>query len=71
MNQLVAAAQPTIQGWLEQIQVMLAAAGSLEEFQEMLLAAYPDLSTDGLQSQLADAFTALNLRGRDDIEEGR
>jgi phage gp29-like protein len=70
VNQLVTATAPTLRAWLDKIGIMLDAAESLEEFQEMLLAAYPDLDASGLETQLADAFTALSLRGRNDIETG-
>ncbi|MDR1889041.1 MAG: DUF935 domain-containing protein [Zoogloeaceae bacterium] len=69
--QLVTTTAPTMRAWLEQIEAMLDAAGSLEEFRAMLGAAYPDLSAAGMATPLADAFAALYLRGRDDILEGR
>jgi phage gp29-like protein len=60
---------PAIDGWLETIKAMLAAAGSLEEFRNMLLAAYPKLDDTALVSTMTAAFTAMELRGRADIED--
>ncbi|MDR1461885.1 MAG: DUF935 domain-containing protein [Azoarcus sp.] len=61
---LMRAASPNIESMLESISAMLNAAGSLEEFREMLLAAYPKLDDTALVTTLANAFAAVNLRGR-------
>ncbi|MDR1423479.1 MAG: DUF935 domain-containing protein [Azoarcus sp.] len=57
--------------WIKQIEAMLEAAGSLEEFRAMLLAAYVRLPADPLADTLATAALALDLRGRSDVEDGR
>jgi phage gp29-like protein len=57
-----------LQRWLDTIEVMMNAAGSMEEFQTMLLAAYPKLDDTRLIETLSTAFTALDLAGRADVE---
>jgi phage gp29-like protein len=64
---LEAAAQPAIAAWLARIEAMLAAAGSLEEAREMLLAAFPDLDTAPLAEVLGQAMTAAHLAGRVEV----
>tara|TARA_R100000049_G_C1887155_1_gene41523 strand:- start:323 stop:502 length:180 start_codon:yes stop_codon:yes gene_type:complete len=54
---------------IERIELMLAAASSLEEAREMILAAWPDLSTDGLVEVLAEAFLAAHAGGRALVED--
>ncbi len=61
---LEAAAQPAIAGWLARIEAILAAAGSLEEAREMLLAAFPDVDAGPLAEVLGQAMTAAHLAGR-------
>ena len=46
---------------------MLDEAGSLEEFQAMVLAAWPKLSEKALQEVMSTAFAALDLKGRADV----
>ncbi|MDC8804226.1 DUF935 domain-containing protein [Halomonas pacifica] len=62
-------AQPQVAAWLATIEEMLASAGSLEEFREMLLAAYDELPTEGMADALGDALEAAQAAGRFDIEE--
>lgn len=57
-----------IAGWLQQIEVMLEKAGSLEEFREMLLSAYGDLPEGELAQVLAASMTAAQAAGRFDVE---
>jgi phage gp29-like protein len=66
-ERLQADASPQIGQWLDAIEAMLGGAGSLEEFREMLLAAYPSLGDDPLVETLADGFAALELRGISDV----
>ena len=68
--QLSREAQPHIDRWLARIEAMLEAAGSLEEFKAMLLAAYPTLEGAELTETLAAALTALDLRGRAEVAGG-
>jgi phage gp29-like protein len=60
---------PAMESWLETIEAMLNAASSLEEFREMLLAAYPDLATDKVVEAMTQAFIAIDLTGRLEVEE--
>lgn len=57
-------AQPHIDAMLDQIRAMLAAAGSLEEFQATLAGAYPDLDAAPLAATLSEAALAADLAGR-------
>ncbi|MDR1646825.1 MAG: DUF935 domain-containing protein [Zoogloeaceae bacterium] len=62
---------PLVEGWLTQIEAMLEAADSLEEFREMLLAAYPKLDSTDMAKTLTAAMTAMTLAGKADVEEGK
>ncbi|MFN4089979.1 MAG: DUF935 domain-containing protein [Alphaproteobacteria bacterium] len=62
-------AEGPVGGWIERIEAMLAAAGSLEEFREMLLAAYPALDGAALTERLAEGLLAAHLAGRVAVEE--
>lgn len=63
-NQLATESQPHVDVWLEQISAMLAKADTLEEFTQMLLEAYPQLSGTALTDAMTQAFAAANLTGR-------
>lgn len=63
-DRLASEAAPEIEAMLVQIETMLARASDLDEAREMLLAAYPNLPTDGLTRVLAGAFAATALGGR-------
>jgi phage gp29-like protein len=52
---------------LETIEAMLQSASSLEEFREMLLAAWPDLDTEKMVESMTRAFMALDLAGRAEV----
>ena len=67
-DRLAAEAAPAMEVMLEQIEVMLATAGSLEEFAEMLRAGIPDLDASMLARVLADAMTAAHAGGRAAVE---
>ncbi|MEO1974798.1 MAG: DUF935 domain-containing protein [Paracoccaceae bacterium] len=68
-DRLAREAAPEIEMMLEQIEVMLETAGSLEEAREMLMTAWPDLATDGLVAVMTDAFFAAHAGGRALIED--
>jgi len=55
---------------LDQIRVMLDQAEDLEQFKEMLLAAYGDLDSARLAEALGQAMTAAHLAGRYDLAKG-
>lgn len=59
---------PAVADWLERIEAMLQQAGSLEEFREMLLAAWGDLPEEQLADALGEAMTAAEAAGRFDVE---
>ncbi|MDR2208847.1 MAG: DUF935 domain-containing protein [Azoarcus sp.] len=61
---------PVIDDWLKTINVMLESAGSLDEFREMLLSAFPKLDASVMVETLATAFAAADLRGRSDVMDG-
>ncbi len=63
-NQLATEAQPAIDAWLAQIVAMLEKAASLEEFAQMLIEAYPQLSSSELTDAVTQALAAANLSGR-------
>jgi phage gp29-like protein len=71
VDRLAAQTAPMIENWLGTIEAMLEAAGSLEEFREMLLKAYPKLDTQSLADTLASAMTAMTLAGKSDVEDGK
>ena len=66
---LEAEAAPHVGQWVDRLQAMLDAAGSLEELREMILAAFADLPSAGLAGVLAQAEVAAHAAGRYDIEQ--
>lgn len=62
-------AQPGVAAWLERIEAMMTAAGSLEEFREMLLAAMPELPSEAVAEPLALALQAAAAAGASDVED--
>jgi phage gp29-like protein len=62
-------AAPAIDRWLAAIEAMLENAATLEEFRAMLLAAWPELETDALTAAMSQAFVALDLRGRAEVDD--
>lgn len=68
-NQLATEAQPTVDAMLGQITTMLEKATSLEEFAEMLLAAYPQLEGEDLTKTISQAIAAAQLKGRLDVSQ--
>jgi phage gp29-like protein len=68
-DRLIGDTAPEIEAWLETIEAMLDAATSLEEFREMLLAAWPELPTDKLEEAMTEASIAMDLRGQAEVRE--
>lgn len=62
-DRLAQDARPLIGAMVDRIEAMVAAAGSLEELREMLLAGFPDLSSDELAALFGQAFLAAHLGG--------
>lgn len=67
-DQLEERATGEIAALLETVEEMLSAANSLSEFQEMLLAAYPDLDTSHLTEIIAEGLLAGHALGRAALE---
>ena len=59
---------PAMAGMIDQIEIMLQAAGSLEEFQAMLLAGFPKVDSSALAQAIALGLIAADLSGRVDVE---
>lgn len=68
---LAARAEAKVAAWRDDIEAMLAAAGSLEEFREQLLARYEHLPADELVTVMASALSAIHLAGRSEVQDGR
>lgn len=68
-DRLAGAADPPMAAMLDRIEAMLAAADSLEEFREMLLAGFPDLDTRQLAAAMAAALSVAQAGGRAALEE--
>lgn len=68
-ERLAADAAPAMEGMLARIEAMLAAAGSLEEFREMVLEGFPDVDADELARVMGEAFVATHMAGRAAVEE--
>lgn len=66
-GRLLTEGAPGVEAMLKQIEAMLAAAGSLEEFRTMLFAAYPELDAGPLANVIAQAMTIANATGRADV----
>lgn len=63
-DRMTVEAQPAVGVMIGQIEVMLAAAGSLGEFREMLLAGFPKLDATALADALARGMLAADASGR-------
>ncbi len=68
-DQLDRQTRPAIEGLVDQIKAELAAATSLEDFQERLLRRYAHLDTGELADTLALAFSLAELQGRLEVKE--
>lgn len=69
VDRLADEARVPVEAMLVRIETILDAAGSLDEAREMLLAAFPEVSTEELTSTLADALLAAHAGGRALVEE--
>lgn len=67
-DRLAIEAQPEVTRMLGQVEAMLAAAGSLEEFREMLLAGFAQIDASGLAARLGEAMIAAHAAGRAALE---
>lgn len=67
--QLEQTAQPAVADMLATIEAMLAAAGSLDEFRTMLLAAFPKVDSRTFAIALAQGMIAAQAAGRIAVEE--
>jgi phage gp29-like protein len=63
-DRLATEAAPAMGAMLAKIEAMLEAAGSLEEFREMVLTVYPDLDVTELAGVMAEAMMAGHAGGR-------
>lgn len=68
-ERLQSEAAPAIAGMIGQIEAMLSAAGSLEEFRAMLLEAFPKVSSSQLTAMMAAGFMAAEAAGRVALED--
>ena len=69
-DRLVVEAAPAMEIMLDQIEAMIAAAGSLGELREMLAAGLPDLDIGALSAVIAEAMLAAHAGGRAMLEDG-
>lgn len=63
-DRLAIEAEPAMADIMAQIEAMLAASSSFEEFREMLLAGFPKLDASALAEKVAQGMIAANLAGR-------
>lgn len=68
-DQMMTEAAPAMSAMVEQIEAMLAAAGSLEEFRDMLMNGFSGIGGDGLADVLAQGLLAAWGAGRIDVAE--
>lgn len=68
-DRLAGETAPAMGRMLAQIEAMLAAAGSLEEFRVMLLEAYPELDAEAFAGKLGEGLLAAHLGGRASAED--
>lgn len=62
-DKLTAETQPMVDDWLESIELMLDKAESLDEFKEMILAAYSSLDNEAMAKKIAEGLTVSELAG--------
>jgi phage gp29-like protein len=67
-DKLAEAAAPAVEKMLTQLEAMIEAATSLEEFREMLLSAFPKVDSGPLAKIMAQAMTVAEGTGRIDVE---
>uniref|UniRef100_A4WS36 DUF935 domain-containing protein n=1 Tax=Cereibacter sphaeroides (strain ATCC 17025 / ATH 2.4.3) TaxID=349102 RepID=A4WS36_CERS5 len=68
-DRLAADAAPAMGAMIERVETMLAAAGSLAEFREMLLAGFPGIDAGDLATLMAQAMMAAHAGGRAAAED--
>lgn len=56
-----------IQKWLDPVEQILAAGGTLEEVRERIAKAFPDMETETLGLLIAKAMATADLAGRDEV----
>jgi phage gp29-like protein len=69
--QLSKVAGPAVGDMIETIEAMLHAAGSLDEFSEMLRGIFPNIDIENLTRIMTDAIAAAEAAGRALVEEDR
>lgn len=69
-DQLADEAAPPIDAMIAQVELMLTAAGSMDEFREMVLAGYPHVNAADLARVMSSAMTTALLAGRAEILDG-
>lgn len=68
-DQMESQLAPQVGEMMAAIEAMLTAAGSLEEFREMLLAGFPGIDADAFAEEFAQALIAAHAAGREATEE--
>jgi phage gp29-like protein len=64
IERLAREAQPHFGAMIEQLEIMMSAAQSMEELREMFFTAYPKLDMTDFGNAVADAMLAADLGGR-------
>ena len=64
LDRLADEATPAMRALIEQLEAMFAAAGSMEELREMMLAGFPDLDARELDTVLAGGIASALAAGR-------
>ncbi|KAF1009070.1 MAG: hypothetical protein GAK28_00703 [Luteibacter sp.] len=67
VNQLATAVSPALDGWLEQIRAAAAAATSLAELRDQLMALVPDMTLEDYTQAMREGLAAAALAGRYEI----
>lgn len=67
-QRLAETAQPAIAAWLEEIEAMLETANSMEEFKEMLMAAYDNLPEEQFAAAMSAGLEAASAAAWYDVE---
>lgn len=71
IKRLTREAQPHFGAMIEQLEIMLGAADSMDELRELFFTAYPDLDMKDFGNAIADAMLAADAGGRVLLEEER
>lgn len=69
-DRLAIEAAPAVGDMINQIEAMLEASGSFDEFRAMLMASFPKLDANRFATTLAQAMTIANLTGRLEVASG-